>query len=57
MIHICPQEIIAVVQAVQGLQPLLGVVSMWCKACVDGTHKSCEDHAHSTNGEDHDQRE
>lgn len=43
--HICPQEVIAVIQSVEYAKPLLSMVKYWCMSCFDGTHKSCEDHA------------
>lgn len=46
--HICPQEIIGFMMAFESLKPAIGMVGYWCKACVDGLHKSCEDHAADT---------
>ncbi len=43
--HICPQEIMAVMQAVELIRPAIGIVKFWCESCFNGTHKSCEDHA------------
>lgn len=43
--HICPQEIMAVLGIVEHARPLMGLVKMWCESCFNGTHKSCEDHA------------
>lgn len=43
--HICPQEIIAMLQACQALTPYTGLVKLWCEQCVSGEHKTCEDHA------------
>ncbi|WAX21683.1 hypothetical protein [Stenotrophomonas phage RAS14] len=43
--HICPQEIMAVVGLVEHARPLMGLVKMWCESCFNGTHKNCEDHA------------
>lgn len=43
--HICPQEIMAVMQAVEILRPAIGILQLWCQSCFDGTHKSCADHA------------
>lgn len=43
--HICPQEIMAVMHTVEVLKPALSLVKLWCESCVNGTHKSCEDHA------------
>lgn len=43
--HICPQEIMAVIGALDALRPALSMVKFWCESCFNGTHKSCEDHA------------
>ncbi len=43
--HICPQEIMAVMQAFEILRPTIGMVKYWCESCFNGTHKSCEEHA------------
>lgn len=42
--HICPQEIMAFLMAWDSLKGLTPMVGIWCKSCLDGTHKSCEDH-------------
>lgn len=42
--HICPQEIMAIVGAVDILRPALIIARAWCEACYTGAHKSCEDH-------------
>lgn len=42
--HICPQEIMAVVGAFDMLRPALVIAKMWCEACFSGVHKSCDDH-------------
>lgn len=46
--HICPQEIMMIIGAIDTLRPGLGLIKHWCKSCVNGTHKSCEDHARDT---------
>ncbi|QDJ96447.1 hypothetical protein Xoosp13_261 [Xanthomonas phage Xoo-sp13] len=46
--HICPQEIMAVVGAIDILRPTLWMVKHWCESCFNGTHKSCEDHQADT---------
>jgi len=43
--HICPQEVMAVIQAIDLIRPTIGIVKFWCESCFNGTHKSCEDHA------------
>ena len=45
MFHICPQEILAVANAYEQLRFLIPMAATWCKLCVNGTHKTCEDHA------------
>ncbi len=46
--HICPQEVMMVLHAIEIARPLLPLVKAWCAACVDGTHKSCADHKAAT---------
>ena len=43
--HICPQEIVQIIQVCESLRPLMGAVKFWCESCFNGTHKSCDDHA------------
>ena len=42
--HICPQEIMAAATAIGALKYIGPMIKHWCQSCVDGTHKSCEDH-------------
>jgi hypothetical protein len=42
--HICPQELMMVIGAVEHLRPAMWFVKQWCQSCYDGTHKSCADH-------------
>lgn len=42
--HICPQEIMAVVGMLDVLRPTLILAKIWCEACVSGIHKTCDDH-------------
>ena len=43
--HICPQEIIAVMTAIDYLKPYIGFVKIWCQQCSTGEHRNCDDHA------------
>lgn len=46
--HICPQEVMLVLGAVGLLKTSAPLIKHWCESCLNGTHKSCEEHRADT---------